>query len=55
MTAINVNNTMKRYIKYLPLALLFISCAKQPEDEQQSDTFEHHPTWTDSAPDDFWR
>lgn len=37
----------------LLLPFLFLSCSKQ-EGGQQSETFDQHPTWTDSNPDAFW-
>ncbi len=47
--------TSKRLILQLAiLSLLFLSCTKQPEGEQKSDTFERHPTWTDNDSNDFW-
>ena len=48
---------MKRFIKYLPLVLLFLSCTKQPEEQEQGrggESYDNHPTWTDSTPGAFW-
>ena len=48
---------MKRFIKYLPLVLLFLSCTKQPEEQEQGrrvESYENHPAWTDSNPEAFW-
>lgn len=44
---------MRRRFLFWALALLLLSCTKQ-EGGQQSETFDQHPTWTDSNPDAFW-
>ena len=44
---------MKRFIKYLPLVLLFLSCTKQPEEQEQGQGFESYDR-TDSNPESFW-
>ena len=49
-----MTNIKKSIIPFAFLSLLFLSCTKQPEGEQQSDTFEQHPTWTDNDSNDFW-
>ena len=33
--------------------LLFFSCSK-PEEGRTEESFDNHPTWTDSNPDAFW-
>ncbi len=35
------------------LVLLFVSCGK-PEEERTEESFDNHPTWTDSNPGAFW-
>ena len=47
----------KLFIPVAALALLLLSCTKQPEEQEQGQGFEsydNHPTWTDSNPEAFW-
>ena len=44
---------MKRFIKYLPLVLLLLSCTKQPEEQEQGRGVESYDR-TDSNPESFW-
>lgn len=56
---------MKRFIKYLPLVLLFLSCAKteiapetttggQQTTQRNDNSYGEHPTWTDDSTNSFW-
>ena len=47
---------MKRFIKYLPLVLLFISCVKQPEGPEgpMYEAYDTSSAWPPGDPNAFW-
>lgn len=43
----------KSILLFAVFSFLFLACSKQPEG-QGYETYDNHPTWTDSTPEEFW-